>query len=263
MKYYYRARLQYDGTGYFGFQWQKDLRTIQGDINQVLASLTGVKTTTMGASRTDTGVHALEQWVKITTETEIDGARLNDLLPPQIRCLSIEPCSGSFRPSSDCVSKEYRYLFTNTLGTDGSDRRFIANNPFPLNLEAMKKCVEAVVGERDFRNFVSTGSNVSSTVRLVTGCDISVVNPKELLSDLFPSDVETCYQLRIVGEGFLKQMIRHLVAALWKVGNGRLSEDEFLSLLHGPKRAQVLWKVAPAKGLFLYRIDYAITPKSL
>ena len=61
MSYYYKAKIQYDGTGYYGFQWQKDLRTIQDDVNQALAKLLPGKITTMGSSRTDTGVHALEQ----------------------------------------------------------------------------------------------------------------------------------------------------------------------------------------------------------
>lgn len=262
MSFYYKAKVQYDGTDYYGFQWQKDLRTIQSDINQALSEVVPGKISTMGASRTDTGVHALDQYVKITSENEIDCSsflsHINKSLPSQIRCLAITPCEKGFKPASDGISKEYRYFFTNTIGENHAERRFIANNPYPINLEAMKFCAQALVGKHDFHNFVSMGSNVKTTVREITSCELSEINPHELFaqSEIFQVDVIKCYQLRIEGNGFLKQMIRHLMTAMWKVGNGRLSVEEFILLLNGPKREKTLWKVAHPKGLFLYRIQY-------
>ncbi len=264
MSFYYKAKVQYDGTGYFGFQWQKDLATVQNDFNLALSSLIQGPFSTMGASRTDTGVHALEQFVKITSENEIDctgfSLLINKALPAQIRCLEITPIHKSFKPASDGISKEYRYLFTNTIGTNHAERRFIANNPYTIDMEAMKTCAAALVGKHDFHNFVSMGSNVKTTVREISWCEISEVDPRVLFgsSEIFqlPDDIGTCYQLRIEGNGFLKQMIRHLMMAMWKVGNGRLTVEEFLNLLAGPKREKPLWKVANPKGLFLWRIQY-------
>lgn len=260
---YYRIKIQYDGTGYYGFQWQKDLPTIQNDINLTLEKLVPGKITTMGASRTDTGVHALEQYVKITSENEISDpgiiAQFKLSLPPQIRCLEFIPCAGDYRPNHS-VRKEYIYLFTNTIGDNHTTRRFIANNPYPLDLEAMKTCVAALEGKHDFHNFVSTGSNVKSTEREITFCELSVIDPKSIFgdSDLFvlEDNLGKVYQLKFEASGFLKQMIRHLMTALWKVGNGRITVEEFLNLLDGPKKQKSLWKVAHPKGLFLYRIRY-------
>lgn len=264
MSFSYKASFQYDGTGYFGFQWQKGIPTVQNDINLALQKLIPGKVTTMSASRTDTGVHAFEQFVKITTETEIDCASfvslLNAELPAQIRCHNIFPSALSFRPANDSISKEYRYYFTNQLGNNSIERKFIANNPYKLSIEAMQICVRALLGKHDFQNFVSMGSNVKTTVRVISFCELSEINPQSVFagSTLFPipQDLVSCYQLRIVGNGFLKQMIRHLMTALWKVGNGRLSVEDFLELLNGPKKTKVLWKVAHPKGLFLYRIQY-------
>lgn len=264
MAFYYKVKVQYDGTGYYGFQWQKDLETIQNDLNLALAQLLEGRISTMGASRTDTGVHALEQFVKITSENEIDGStfvsRLNEKLPRQIRCLELGSSHRAFRPASDGISKEYRYFFTNTIGANHETRRFIANNPYALNVDAMKSCVAALRGEHDFHNFVSQGSNVKSTVRIISHCELSEVNPKALFaqSEIFNVEEDHCYQLRIEGNGFLKQMIRHLMTALWKVGNGRLTQEEFKLLLSGPKRSKTLWKVAHPKGLFLWRIVYPV-----
>ncbi len=260
---YYRAKLQYDGTGYYGFQWQKDLPTVQDDFNQALGLVITGPFSTMGASRTDSGVHAFEQYLKITSENEIDPSSaisaLNRNLPPQIRCLDLISSDKSFLPTKGSY-KEYRYFFTNSKGENSSERRFIANNPYDINFEAMNICVAAIVGKHDFHNFYSMGSNVTTTIREVTVCELTEINPQALFSssEIFkiPADLTSCYQLRVGGNGFLKQMIRHLMTALWKVGNGRLTVDEFLLLLDGPKKTKPLWKVANPKGLFLYRIDY-------
>lgn len=261
---YYKATIQYDGTNYFGFQWQKGIPTIQDEFNKSLAQIVPGKITTMGASRTDTGVHALEQIVKITTEVEIDCetfvARFNQVLPPQINCISFLSCEGSFNPITASNGKEYRYFFTNNFQSSCIDQRFIANNPYKLNIELMKKCAELIAGTHDFHNFFSAGSNVKSTVRHVAVCELSEVDPHMVLpqSELFllPGDLRQCYQLRIEGKGFLKQMVRHLMSALWLVGSGRITPEQFSSLLKGPKKTERLWKVASPRGLFLYRFQH-------
>ena len=258
---YYKATFQYDGTNYFGFQWQKDIPTIQNEINKALSSLVSGKITTMSASRTDTGVHALAQIVKITSEEVIDCASfltlLNQALPLDIRCLQIETCEGSFNPTTFSSSKEYRYLFSNNLKLRGIEERFIANYPYELNIHDMQKAARLMVGVHDFRNFYSTGSNVKTTVREILSCELSEVDPRKVLlnSELFSisEDLRTCYQLSIEGRGFLKHMVRHLMSGLWAVGQGRISIDEFSLLLAGGPMEKRLWKVASPRGLYLHR----------
>lgn len=258
---YYKATIQYDGTDYFGFQWQKDIPTIQNDFNLALTKLMSGKITTLGASRTDTGVHALQQIVKITSELEINCAtfltEFNKKLPPQIRCLELTPCDGSFNPIMCSTSKEYRYLFTNKLNASCIDQKFIANNPYAIDLERMKKCAGVIVGKHSFHNFYSAGSNVKTTIREVYSCELTEVDPHLVLPQtgifLLPHDLRQCYQLRIEGKGFLKQMVRHLMSALWFVGSGKLSPEEFILLLNGPSKTTRLWKVASPRGLYLYQ----------
>lgn len=261
---YYRLKLQYDGTDFAGFQWQKGPATIQEELNHALSRIQSGKITTMGASRTDSGVHAHDQTVKITSEHPLSvatlSADLNSLLPRSIRCLSAEACDGTFHPAKDATLKEYRYLFTNTGRVSEKTRRFVANMPRPLRLELMHECTRAFEGTHDFVNFFSTGSNVTSTVRTVSRCELSEVDPRELFVDqmLFslPAELERCYQLRIEANGFLKQMIRHLIAALWMVGTEKLTVDEFKALLEGPRNPKQQWKIATARGLHLYRVTY-------
>lgn len=258
---YYKATFQYDGTNYFGFQWQKDIPTIQDEINRALSLLIAGKVSTMSASRTDSGVHALAQVVKITSEQEMNcdsfPALLNQVLTPEIRCIKMESCDGSFNPTSFASSKEYRYLFSNTLKSRGIEERFVTNYPYELNLDEMEKAASMIVGTHDFRNFYSTGSNVKTTIREILSCELTEVDPRSVLlnSELFPisQNLRSCYQLSIEGRGFLKHMVRHLMSALWSVGQGRISVDEFSLLLAGMPKEKRLWKVASPRGLYLHR----------
>jgi len=263
--YYYKTTIQYEGSNYAGFQWQKGIQTIQSEFNKALATIVDGKFTTMAASRTDTGVHAKEQIVKISCVQQLDLAfffeALNFALPGDIRCINVEACEGLFRPAAQALSKEYRYFFTNKTQVAKADQNFIANISNPLNIQAMMICIHALVGSHDFCNFFSRGSNVSSTIRNVLICELAEIAPQDIFTNsvLFkiPNDLASCYQIRIVANGFLKQMIRHIVSALWMVGSGKISSADFLSLLDGPKIEKHKWKVASPNGLFLYRINYS------
>ncbi len=259
---YYRATIQYDGTDYAGFQWQATGATIQDELTQAIQKLVAGKVTTAGASRTDSGVHAFEHVVKITAESVIafSPAELNRVLPAQIRCLEVGPCAGEFNPNTNTISKEYRYLFTNKTHVSEGERRFVANVSHQFDFAVMKRCAHMMIGTHDFCNFYSMGSNVRTTIREVFVCELSTVDPHSLFpnSELFkfPAELTECHQLKIVANGFLKQMIRHTIRALWMVGSGRITEREFAGYLNGPRAERQLWKVAPPNGLFLYRITY-------
>ena len=261
---YYHATIEYDGNDFAGFQWQKDCPTIQSEINRALGHLVVGKFSTMGASRTDTGVHALDQHVKLTLENEIECAvflaKLNQELHPQIRCLTLLPCLGSFNPGADSRSKEYRYFFTNEAIASQEQRKFIATIANPLNMDDVRACVNLILGKHDFSNFCSVGSNVKSTIRTITACEVSAVDPRKELavSSLFaiPNELNLCFQLRIEASGFLKQMIRHLISALWMVGSGKMTVMEFEKLLNGPKVHKQMWRMATPSGLYLWQIHY-------
>lgn len=257
---YYKAIIQYDGSERIGFQWQEGMPTIQGDINEALYEILKGKVTTRSASRTDKGVHAFGQVIKISAEDDgpLSATQLNEALPPHIRCLEIVPCAGDFIPSIDQYSKEYRYLFTNIPGVSGQDQRYIAQTPFPLNLENMQSCVTMLSGVNDFKNFWSIGGTANTTIRDILECDLTLINPQEFFKDsLFTAaDITQCWQFRIVGKGFLKHMVRHLVGALWMVGNGRLSVEDFSALLRGEQKQMRPWRKADPRGLYLLRVNY-------
>lgn len=229
--------------------------TIQGDLDQSLQKILQGDFTTRAASRTDIGVHAFAQVVKISTgdTATLDAAVLNAELPSHIRCLDISTCAASFIPSMDQLSKEYRYLFSSS-----SEERYIAQGPLHLNIDNLQTCVNMLKGTNDFRNFWSIGGVSSTTVRHIHECDLTMVDPRELFAGtLFTAgQLTSCWQFRIVGTGFLKHMVRHLVGALWLVGDGRLTVAEFSRLLHGEQKQQRPWKKADPRGLYLLKVSY-------
>lgn len=247
----YKAILQYDGTLYQGFQFVHGAPTIQGDLNLALTRLIPGEFTTRAASRTDKGVHALAQVIKISSLTPLTLEELNQVLPATMRCLDLTACPEEFIPSMDQVSKEYRYLFGSTPDS------FIAAATGDLNIEAMQKCAHMLQGVHDFKNFWSIGGVSNSTTRHILTCDLTSIDPRELFRDtLFTTQQTSCLQFRIVGTGFLKHMVRHLVGSLWLVGSGKLTLDQFAQYLHGELKPQRPWKKADPRGLYLLKVSY-------
>ena len=251
---YYKAILHYDGSGRAGWQHQEGMPTIQGDLNLSLQKILKGAVSTRAASRTDKGVHAFAQVVKISAEdsSQLDAALLNSGLPPHIRCLAICPCASDFIPSIDQLSKEYIYLFTHTPGV------YIAESPLPLNIGHMQTCVAMLKGVNNFQNFWSIGGLSNTTLRDILQCDLTMINPELLFKDsLFTAgEITSCWQFRIVGSGFLKHMVRHLVGALWMVGAGRLSVEDFSHYLQGDPKQMRPWKKADPRGLYLLKVSY-------
>lgn len=238
-----------------GFQAQEGRSTIQGDLNLALQKVLQGEVMTRAASRTDKGVHAFAQVIKISTEdsTPLSITILNEVLPSHIRCLELSSCPREFLPSVDQRSKEYRYLFSHTPGS-----RYIAEAPSPLNIDNIQTCIELLKGRNDFQNFWSIGGISNTTLRDIYECDLMLINPQELFRDtLFTAgEITSCWQFRIVGSGFLKHMVRHLVGALWLVGSGRLTVEDFKQYLYGEQKQQRPWKKADPCGLYLLKVSY-------
>lgn len=263
---HYQAIMQYDGTGRAGFMAQHGMLTIQGELNESLEKIIPVGFTSRAASRTDKGVHALAQVIKISLEAPValSMEAVNSVLPAHMRCLDLSPCAAEFIPSMDQYSKEYRYFFT-TTSDDGHDPRYIASPPAPLDLTAVQACVALLTGTHDFKNFWSIGGTANTTIREVFSCELSLINPQEFFANtLFTAGAaSSCWQFRIEGRGFMKHMVRHLVGALWSVGSGKLTVEEFQHLLTGPQKEQRPWRKADPQGLYLVKVRYEPSSNSL
>ena len=238
-----------------GWQIQPDSAgiTIQGELNKALKIISKSQNVkSIGAGRTDSGVHALGQVAKIAIELNINPQNLlkalNVNLPDDIRITQVEVSDEKFHPTTFAKSKEYHYRFTCHDTFSPFQKDFVYNYPFELNLENMRLACKILIGTHDFSNYFCEGTEVSHNIREIYECEILEIS--EASSVLPPH-----YVFRIVGNGFLKQMVRLLMGALWNIGRGKVTLEEFQNSL-GPVRVKRLGPVAPPNGLYMVCVNY-------
>jgi len=240
-----RLDVQYDGTDYAGFCIQPRVPTIQGELQSALARLLGEPVHLTAASRTDAGVHALGQVVAFFTESRVPVERLpralNELLPQDIAVTAAEEVPESFHPRFDAVGKLYTYRILNRPVRSPIICRYAWHVPEPLDLEAMGRAAEVLVGEKDFGAFCAAGGVARSTVR-----------------NLYRLDLDTnadVIEMRLGADGFLYMMVRIIVGTLVEVGLGRRDWMEIEDILASRDRRRA-GKTASPQGLCLVRVDY-------
>jgi tRNA pseudouridine38-40 synthase len=234
--------------------------TVQARINQVLQKICKYRSCTISAaSRTDAGVHAQGQVVKITLPIEIESEKLllgmNSLLPDDIRILQCEPCAPEFNSNRDSTSKEYHYYFCTDLIFNPALNEIVAHIPADtdaiatesLDIELMQRACRLFVGEHDFYSFARRDTKIASTVRTVFSCEILQAEPS-----IFGNEI---YYLKIVGDGFLKQMVRYISGALFALGRSQLSLNDVSEALLSHKEEKISTK-AKSRGLHLMHIAY-------
>lgn len=252
----YKLKIQYKGTRYSGWQKQPDEKTIQGELNKALFKISKTEDLkTLGSGRTDSGVHALGQVVKLTMPLDIGGPELtrglNSLLPEDIQVIEVDKCSEDFHPIQNAQWKEYIYLFSTSRNLSLFHKEYVAIHPYELNLDLMKEACSLFKGRHDFSDFQCVGTEVNSTVREIFDCEIT--NYKDQWG-IFP-ETDDVLMLRVVGEGFLKQMVRLMVGTLWSIGQSKSTLDELKSSLDHPLDRR-LGVVAPPQGLYLKEVFY-------
>jgi tRNA pseudouridine38-40 synthase len=252
---HYKLILQYKGNHYLGWQVQPEgaRKTIQGELNKALKSVSkSSNVKSLGAGRTDAGVHALGQVAKVSIELQIPPENLvkalNANLPDDIRILSGEISDEEFFPTVHAKSKEYHYRFTCQRSFTAFQNDFIQNYPFELDLEKMREACKVLIGKHDFTNFFCEGTEVASNIREIYECEILEVPQNDWM---LPGH----YVFRVVGSGFLKQMVRLLMGAVWNIGRGKISLEDLSSAL-GPTKVTKLGAVAPPNGLYMVRVNY-------
>jgi tRNA pseudouridine38-40 synthase len=256
----YKAIIQYKGTNFKGFQKQNSgVLTIQNTVEDVLKRISsdpGLKT--IGSSRTDAGVHANNQVIKISMNSQIPCKGLmramNDLLPPTIKVKELELSTEDFHPIRDAVDKEYRYRFSLNQSLDPVLNEFCTNFYGDIKIDLMKAVCSSFEGTHDFVNYQTVGTDVDSTIRTVSKCEIGQIDMTSLL-DMKSVNI---YELRIIGTGFLKQMVRLITGAIIEAGKGKIDQSDIKKSLLGPILSNRLGPVAPAEGLVLFMVNYPI-----
>lgn len=236
----YRARVEYDGTDFAGFQRQPGGRTVQGELERALARLSaGRRVAVEGAGRTDAGVHARGQVIAFTfagrqAATELHRS-LTALLPADIGLGPLRRVASDYRPRYRAGRREYRYAIWNGPRSPLHER-YALGVAEPLDVAAMAEAAQVFVGRHDFAAFGGAEGQLVRTLHAVrvkrSGSVITVA---------------------LEGDAFLRQMVRRIVAALLRVGHGRATAKDVASAL-AQGRPAFAGHAAPAHGLCLWRV---------
>lgn len=258
-KHRFRMTLAYKGTAFAGFQVQPGLDTVQSKVEAALFQILGEHTRAVPSGRTDRGVHAQSQTVHfdIATPKALQRAarrdfafRLNAVLPSPIACLSVTPANG-FHARNQARLKTYVYLILLSRCKNPFLEDFVWRLPGLLNVPAMRAAARVLIGRHDFTSFCASDSTTKSKRRRLVSIRFSAAKPAPFLA--LPG--ERYLRLTFTGEGFLKQMVRNLVATLVAVGRGTLKPAEIKRILTARDRTQAPF-TAPAAGLFLHTVRY-------
>jgi len=256
----FKLTIEYAGTRYSGWQIQKNAKTVQGEIDRAVRSVTGRKDFELyGSGRTDAGVHALAQVAHLDVSTNLPPdtlrRRLNDELPADINILAAAQVPHRFHARHDAVAR--RYLYQLARRRTAFAKAYVWWVKEPLDIARMRDAAQACVGMRDFRSFADEddppsrevprrGEDARSTLVLVDRVDL--VEDGSLIL------------VNVEGSHFLWKMVRRIVGVLAEIGRGGLEPHAVATFLaEGSTTPARL--TAPPSGLFLERVYYKGDPR--
>ncbi len=238
--------LEYDGIRYHGSQLQANAPTIQEEMEKALQKLTGERTRVKAASRTDAGVHAKGQVISFRTKSALPlkafVGGVNYYLPRDIAVKEAFRVDDSFDVRRSALSREYKYDILNSPTRSPMRQGFSYLVSGNLDIGAMNQACQALIGKHDFASFITSPEIVKkSTVRNVHKAGI------ERDGDMVVLDM--------VANSFLPHQVRNTVGSLIKVGQGKMTVDEFYGMVEA-RRSGLAGPTAPAGGLCLMRVNY-------
>ncbi|MBZ0115942.1 MAG: tRNA pseudouridine(38-40) synthase TruA [Sandaracinaceae bacterium] len=258
-----RLLVAYEGTAFAGWQRQPTERTVQGELERAIGEITGTQVTLRGAGRTDAGVHAEGQVAAFDTPRELPlhgwVRGLNGKLPPDVAVRAAFACEPGYDPRFDAIDKTYRYVLHGAatrdplwrdrawhLGLRRARPRHGTRERFEdlLDVAAMRRAADVLVGEHDFAAFRSAKDERESTVRTLH--EVRLVHPFAGREELLAIEVR--------GTAFLHNMVRILAGTLVEVGRERTSVERLQEILRGPATRADTGETAPPQGLYLVRV---------
>ncbi|GAA4310988.1 tRNA pseudouridine(38-40) synthase TruA [Compostibacter hankyongensis] len=238
----YFIEVAYCGAGFSGFQTQQNGLTVQGELERALSLLTRRPVSTTGASRTDAGVHAFQNFLHFDSETPLHPGilyKMNALLPRGIAVKAVYPVADTAHARFDAVSRAYEYVLYAHKDPFLQGRGY--HFPYPLQLDILRETAALIREHRDFRAFSKRNTQVKTFV-----CNI-------LSADWEQADDRLIFRIR--ANRFLRGMVRGLVGTQLLAGRGRLGMDDFRRVLDEAEGTRADFS-APAQGLFLKEVAY-------
>lgn len=253
--------VEYDGTDYFGFQFQPDKPTIQAEIERVLEKILKEKATVYGSGRTDAGVHAAGQVISFRTAGTIPIDRLcvamNSLLPNDIAALCASEVDSEFHARYSAKSRLYRYDILNADTKSALRGRFCWHICEPLDVEAIKEAAASLLGVHDFTSFACADKDEGSPVRNMMSINVrrghNSLSPRRAGEGRGEGGGLVTIEMR--ANAFLRSMVRVIVGTFVEVGQGRRPGSDVSNILEAKDR-RAAGKTAPPQGLCLVEVEY-------
>lgn len=244
--------ISFDGTGYCGWQRQKNGLSIQEEIERALSLICNGDIILHGAGRTDAGVHALGMAAHFATASRVGCAELqkglNSLLPGAIRIIEASDQPTDFHARFSALAKTYHYTIFSGEVLPPDRRLYTHHLRYELNLRGVKRCLAELVGSHDFSSFETAGSrdrnNTSGRGAVRTIYQAKLIEQED-----------SYLQLVLTGDGFLRHMVRNITGTVLEVGVGKRSVEEFVEILRCRNRNQA-GATAPSCGLSLIKVHY-------
>ncbi|MBF0183071.1 MAG: tRNA pseudouridine(38-40) synthase TruA [Magnetococcales bacterium] len=243
----YRLLLEYDGTGFRGWQRQREgIVTVQGVLEEALARLFGEAVTLIGAGRTDTGVHATGQVAHFDVSRPREGwvilRALNVLTPETVTVLAVEEVDATFHARFSAIYREYLFrIVAGRSAMPALDRRRVWHHPRPLQLELMAEAAAVLLGTHDFSAFRASFCQSKEPVKTVSRLDLTSTGSE--------------IHLRIGANGFLQHMVRNIVGTLSLIGRGEWPVAQMAEILASRDRRRA-GPTVPPWGLYLHKVLY-------
>lgn len=238
-------KLTFDGSEYHGWQSQKNIDTVSGEIVKVIKKVTNEDVNLMGCSRTDAFVHALCYFANFKTDSKIPPEKfyvaLNTYLPKNIRVLGSYLVSDDFHTRYDCTGKEYIYKLSNDEVLNPFYNNRVCHFKGIIDTEKLNQAAQNFVGTHDFKAFMSSGSAVKSTVRTIKYFNVKKQDDLILFS--------------VYADGFLYNMVRIMVGTLLDIALGKISERDISNIINSKDR-KIAGNTASPHGLYLSKTDY-------
>ena len=237
--------LEYDGSGFAGWQQQATGRTVEAELKRALRSITGKAITVYAAGRTDAGAHAEGQVVNFHTDGRILPRRmlaaLNARLPEDVAALSAEEVPNDFHARYSARWRRYRYRYLDRLSRPALERGRCWQVRGPLDVDAMSRAARALIGKHDWTTYCSASEPPDARVREMRSAQVTRRGDG--------------IELELVAEGFLRGLARSIAGALAEVGRGKQPPEWVGKILRARDRRQAP-RTAPAGGLTLMEVIY-------
>jgi tRNA pseudouridine38-40 synthase len=243
----YQLTISYDGRSFFGWQRHGDKPTVQSTLEQAVTKAFDIRVAAQGSGRTDRGTHAHGQVASLQLpagmQPELIKEKLNQILPHEVRIVDVRCAAIDFHACNSAIAKHYRYIIWNDRKLPAERDGRVWHVKEPLDVQSMVDACSVFVGEHDFASFATkTNFKQKSTTRIVTEAALSYDLPTIIFD--------------ICADGFLYKMVRNIVRALVKVGEGRYTREDLVRIMAAKDR-QAAPGTAPASGLYLERVFYS------